>query len=87
MPNMWTEKNNQLCREFVFNDFKEAFAFMCNVAVVVNQFDHHPTWTNSYNKVSILLSTHDAGNTVTEKDRELAAAIDSIFSNFVTKIS
>lgn len=75
---MWTEENNQLCRKFSFRDFSEAFAFMTRVALLAEKADHHPFWTNVYNKVEIKLSTHDAGNIITEKDRKLAAAIDKL---------
>jgi 4a-hydroxytetrahydrobiopterin dehydratase len=74
---MWQEKNNQLYRAFNFKDFKEAFSFMTKVALIAEKMDHHPNWNNVYNKVEIFLSTHDAGNTVTEKDHALAKAIDS----------
>lgn len=75
---MWIEENNQLKRNFLFKDFKAAFAFMTKVAAIAEDMNHHPTWTNEYNKVDICLSTHDAGNTVTEKDRKLALAIDRV---------
>lgn len=75
---MWKEENNFLVRQFTFRDFKEAFAFMIKVAAVAEEMDHHPLWTNVYNKVEIKLNTHDAGNTITEKDRKLAAAIDGL---------
>jgi len=75
---MWKEENNALTRTFVFADFSEAFAFMTRVALIAEKLDHHPNWTNVYNNVSIRLSTHDAGNTITEKDRRLAAAIDAL---------
>ncbi|MCX6793006.1 MAG: 4a-hydroxytetrahydrobiopterin dehydratase [Candidatus Falkowbacteria bacterium] len=75
---MWHEKNNQLIKEFTFKDFNEAFAFMTRAALVINEADHHPEWTNIYNKVIIKLSTHDAGNIVTDKDRELAKKIDEL---------
>ena len=75
---MWTEENNQLKKTFIFRNFVEAFAFMTRVAFTAEKMDHHPNWSNVYNKVSITLSTHDAGNTVTEKDRKLAAAIDKL---------
>lgn len=75
---MWTESKNQLSRDFKFKDFTEAFAFMTRVALIAEKMDHHPTWTNTYNTVSIQLSTHDAGNTVTDLDRKLAKAIDAI---------
>lgn len=75
---MWQETDNKLVRQFTFADFTEAFAFMTRVALIAEKMDHHPFWTNVYNKVTIELSTHDAGNTVTQKDRTLAAAIDKI---------
>ncbi|TDH19718.1 pterin-4-alpha-carbinolamine dehydratase [Segetibacter sp. 3557_3] len=77
---MWQETDKQLHRKFQFDDFSAAFAFMTRVALAAEKMDHHPLWTNVYNKVEIWLSTHDAGNTVTEKDHELAKQIDSIFS-------
>lgn len=75
---MWTESNHQLFREFRFRDFSEAFAFMTRVALLAEQMNHHPNWQNVYNQVEIRLSTHEAGNTVTEKDRQLAEAIDRL---------
>ena len=75
---MWKEENNSLCATFTFKDFNEAFGFMSRVALIAEKMDHHPTWTNTWNKVEIRLSTHDAGNIITEKDRKLAAAIDSL---------
>jgi 4a-hydroxytetrahydrobiopterin dehydratase len=77
---MWTETANKLSREFIFKDFSEAFAFMTRVALAAEKANHHPTWHNVYNKVNIELSTHDAGNTVTDKDHKLAKAIDSILA-------
>jgi len=75
---MWTEKNDKLVKIFEFNNFVEAFGFMTKVAIIAEKMDHHPNWSNVYNKVSIELSTHDAGGIVTDKDRELAKAIDAI---------
>jgi 4a-hydroxytetrahydrobiopterin dehydratase len=75
---MWTEQDNKLVREFRFKNFSEAFAFMTRVAFLAEKMDHHPDWSNVYNQVSIRLSTHDAGDVVTEKDRKLAAAIDKL---------
>jgi 4a-hydroxytetrahydrobiopterin dehydratase len=75
---MWTETNNKLYRKFEFNDFSEAFAFMARVALMAEKMDHHPQWTNVYNTVEIWLSTHDAGDIVTHKDKQLAAAIDRL---------
>lgn len=77
---MWEEKNNQLYRKFEFKTFSEAFAFMTRVALAAEKMDHHPLWTNVYNKVEIWLSTHDAGDVVTEKDRALAKKIDALAS-------
>ena len=75
---MWSEKNNSLYRKFEFKDFSEAFAFMTRVALVAEKMDHHPKWTNVYNTVEMWLSTHDANDTVTDKDRKLASKIDAL---------
>lgn len=75
---MWEEKNNLLTKTFEFKDFQEAFSFMTRVAFLSEAMNHHPNWSNVYNKVTIDLTTHDAGNIVTEKDRKLADAIDKI---------
>jgi 4a-hydroxytetrahydrobiopterin dehydratase len=75
---MWKETDNKLHRQFKFADFSEAFAFMTRVAILAEKQDHHPLWTNVYNKVDIWLNTHDAGDIVTEKDHQLAKAIDKI---------
>lgn len=75
---MWKEEDNRLKRTFKFNDFQEAFAFMTRVAFLAESHNHHPNWSNVYNTVIIELTTHDAGNLITEKDRKLAAAIDAI---------
>ncbi len=74
----WKEENNYLCADFKFRNFTETFAFMTEVAFVAEKQNHHPNWSNVYNRVSFQLQTHDAGNTVTEKDYALAKAIDSI---------
>ena len=75
---MWTEKENALYQKFEFKTFVEAFAFMTQVALLAEKADHHPRWTNVYNTVEIWLNTHSAGNTITEKDRKLAQAIDGL---------
>ncbi len=75
---MWEEKDQSLYKQFVFQNFSEAFAFMTRVAMAAEKMDHHPKWTNTYNRVEIWLSTHDAGDIVTDKDRKLAKKIDSI---------
>ena len=75
---MWKEADNKLKRVFEFKDFVEAFGFMSKVAILAEKADHHPNWSNVYNRVTIELTTHDAGNVVTEKDRKLAEAIDQL---------
>jgi 4a-hydroxytetrahydrobiopterin dehydratase len=75
---MWEEKNNTLYRKFEFRNFSEAFAFMTRVALEAEKMDHHPDWSNVYNRVEINLSTHSAGDIVTEKDRKLAKKIDGL---------
>ncbi len=75
---MWTEENNTLKNTFEFRNFSEAFAFMTRVAMIAEKMDHHPLWTNVYNRVDITLNTHSAGNIVTEKDRKMAAEIDKL---------
>lgn len=77
---MWTEEDNKLYRKFKFKDFSEAFAFMTRVAIEAEKMDHHPLWTNVYNTVEIWLSTHDAGNIVTDKDKKLAQKIDTLMT-------
>ena len=75
---MWQEENNSLYRKFTFKDFSEAFAFMTRVALVAEKMNHHPKWTNVWNTVEVWLSTHDAGDIVTDKDRKLAEKIDTL---------
>ena len=75
---MWEEKNNALYKKFEFKNFSEAFAFMTRVAIEAEKMNHHPLWTNVWNRVEIWLSTHDAGDIVTDKDRKLAERIDAL---------
>ena len=75
---MWQEEQNKLYRKFEFKNFSEAFAFMTRVALSAEKMDHHPEWKNVYNTVEIWLSTHDAGDIVTEKDHKLAKKIVEI---------
>lgn len=75
---MWQEIDNKLYRKFVFADFSQAFAFMTRVAIEAEKQSHHPLWINVWNTVEIWLSTHDAGDVVTEKDRKLADSIDRL---------
>jgi 4a-hydroxytetrahydrobiopterin dehydratase len=73
----WKISPKALARTFEFTNFSEAWAFMSRVALLAEQLDHHPNWSNAYNKVDISLSTHDRGG-VTSLDAELAAAIDAL---------
>jgi len=79
---MWQEKDNKLQASFKFKNFVEAFAFMTEVAFHAERLDHHPEWSNVWNKVDFQLYTHSAGNTVTKKDHALAAAIDEVFTKY-----
>lgn len=74
----WEEKDDRLVRKFDFKDFNEAFGFMSRVALICEKLNHHPSWSNTWNTVEISLSTHDAGNKVTNKDRELAEQINKL---------
>jgi 4a-hydroxytetrahydrobiopterin dehydratase len=77
---MWKEENNQLQRSFEFKDFVEAFTFMTKVAFAAEKMGHHPNWSNVYNKVDIMLFTHDANDSITDKDVKLSEEIDKIFN-------
>ena len=79
---MWKEENNALRATFRFRDFTEAFAFMTEVAFHAEKMNHHPEWSNVWATVNISLSTHDAGDIVTEKDRKLAEAIDGVYLKY-----
>ena len=79
---MWKEENNKLTCSLTFKDFRQAMAFMNEVADVAEEMDHHPWWSNVYNKVDIELYTHDAGNTVTKRDYQLAKRIEEIYGKF-----
>jgi len=76
---MWSETNNKLERTFEFKDFKESIAFIQLVAFAAEKMDHHPEIYNLYNKVELKLCTHSAGDTITAKDKKLAAEIDLIY--------
>ena len=77
---MWKYDNNKLIKRFIFRNFSEAFAFMTRVAIESEKMNHHPFWSNSWNTVDIWLSTHDAGDIVTQKDHDLARKIDSLMN-------
>ena len=73
----WIICENNIKKEFTFNNFIEAFGFMCKVAFLSEKMDHHPNWQNTYNKVKIELTTHDKGG-ITTNDIKLAEAIDKL---------
>ena len=75
---MWIEENNKLVKTFEFENFIEAFSFMTKVAFLAEKHQHHPDWSNSYNKLTIALTSHDQGHVVTDKDRKLAEEIDKL---------
>ena len=77
----WTfdEGRNGIAKRFAFDDFSAAFAFMTRVALAAEKADHHPEWSNVWNRVDILLSTHSAGG-VTEKDIALARSIEAVLA-------
>ncbi len=77
---MWQETDHKLYKKFEFRNFSEAFAFMTRVAIEAERHNHHPYWSNVWNKVEIWLNTHDAGDVVTEKDHKLAKAIDALLA-------
>ena len=73
----WVLQNEKLHREYKFGDFSEAFGFMARVALLAEKADHHPEWFNVYNKVDIVLTTHDADG-LSARDIKLAKAIDGV---------
>jgi len=77
----WKESKNKLHKKFEFKNFSEAFAFMTRVALEAEKMNHHPEWKNVWNTVEFWLSTHDAGDIVTEKDKKLAGKIDALINS------
>lgn len=75
------EQRGAITREFVFANFTQAFAFMTEVALVAEKYNHHPEWFNVYNKVIMTLTTHDAGG-LTQRDFDLAGFSDKAFRRF-----
>jgi 4a-hydroxytetrahydrobiopterin dehydratase len=76
----WKEENQVLIKTFTFASFEAAMQFMQKAAPLISETDHHPTWSNTYNRVEVRLTTHDAGNCITQKDRELAKVLDEVYS-------
>lgn len=83
---MWQETKHGLYKQFNFEDFREAFAFMTRVAALAEEYNHHPRWENEWSVVQIWLITHDAGSNITDKDRQLAQAIDALLDNKQTPL-
>ncbi len=77
-PSGWQLLDNSLFRSVKFSNFTDAFAFMSRVAVIAEQLDHHPDWSNSWNVVDISLRSHDVGGVVTERDVQLAQRINEV---------
>jgi 4a-hydroxytetrahydrobiopterin dehydratase len=78
--NNWKEENQALEKTYVFDSFEDAIHFMVIAAPEISDLDHHPTWTNTYNRLHVRLTTHDSGNQVTEKDWALARILDDLFA-------
>jgi 4a-hydroxytetrahydrobiopterin dehydratase len=78
IPEGWAVVDGKLHRELAFADFDAAFAFMTRAAAEARRLDHHPDWSNSYDRVTIDIVDHGAGGIITEKCTELAAAIDAV---------
>lgn len=76
MNGIWTEKENYLEANIEFDNFERAMDFMVSCASIISDQNHHPEWKNTYNKVQIILTTHDLGNIITAKDRKLAQLIE-----------
>ncbi len=81
----WTEENNKLIGEFLFEDFSQAWAFMTEIAILAERKNHHPDWRNIWNRVVITLTTHDEGDIITEKDRKMADGISKIFERYQSR--
>jgi 4a-hydroxytetrahydrobiopterin dehydratase len=79
-PEGWTEADGRLRRELTFANFSEAWAFMSRVALLAEKAGHHPNWSNVWNRVEIELTSHDAGNTVTDRDVQMAEAINQLMT-------
>ena len=79
----WKESNQALEKTYIFHNFEDVMRFMVLSTPYISEQNHHPTWTNTYNQLHVKLTTHDAENQVTEKDKELANFFDSLYLRFV----
>ena len=79
LPDSWEEKDQALHREYTFSSFEKALSFMSECVTSIDSLNHHPEWSNTYNKVCVRLRTHDAGNIVTDKDYALATILEDIY--------
>ncbi len=78
----WKEIDNSLQKTFMFPSFIQALTWMLETSFVIEELGHHPEWKNIENKIYVVLRTHDEGNIVTEKDRQLASALDQAYETF-----
>lgn len=81
LPEGWIEQDNKLKKTFFFNSFADAISWMVKASYIIDKHNHHPEWTNVYNRVHVTLCTHDAGDVVTAKDFRLAEALNLIGFN------
>ncbi len=81
----WSRVQDRLVREFRFASFADAIRFMQAAAITINRLDHHPEWTNVYDRVSVRLTTHDAGDRITAKDLDLARLLDRTAAGFTVR--
>ena len=77
----WTVANDKLHRDYQFADFVHAFGFMATAALLIEKMEHHPEWSNVYNRLSVDLTTHDAGG-ITKKDIDLARVLETLAKKF-----
>ena len=75
----WSAKNGRLCKQFKFRGFMQAMGWMVSVSIAAEKLDHHPEWSNVYNRVDVALTTHDMNNQISTWDIELAKIMDSLF--------
>ncbi len=82
MGSIWKEENNALVANISFKSFEEAMRFIQECVPAIEELNHHPEWSNVYNKILIKLTTHDSGNVVTAKDRKLAKQLEEIYCKY-----